>query len=208
MCFNHSKKLIFLGSVESFSSSASQSHESLVPTIYALECNGYLLSTLDKIQIGGVESSQGIFTIHAHHSEDVVFCTFNTHVVFASLLHGQFHRCKTVEKFSESAVYRSSLQATSFFGYCPRSESLKVLLFEEKPHAKVGWLEQSVGETSDLPVQKYYYTIKEFDNDIRFILVAEEVGLLFVFRSVVHRCAITRNSLTLEDQVAYLGSRC
>ena len=88
------------------------------------------------------------------------------------------------------------------------SPTLKVLLFEEKPLAKVGWLEQSVAETSDLPLQKYYYTIKEFDNDIRFILVAEEVGLLFVFRSVVHRCAITRNSLTLEDQVAYLGSRC
>ena len=129
------------------------------------------------------------------------------HVVFASLLKGQFQKCKTIEKFSDSIVYRASLEDTCFYGYCPKRESLKVLLFEEKPLAKVGWLEQSVAETSDLPLQKFYYTIKEFEDDIRFILVAEEVSLMFVFRNVIHKCAITRNSLTLEDQIAYLGSR-
>lgn len=205
MCFNHNNRMIFLGSVERFSQVQTKLYESLVPTIYALECNGYLVTLMDKLHIGGVESSQGIFTISSHPSENIVFCTFNTHVVIASFSGKKFLKCKTIEKFSDSIIYQSGLADRRFFGYCPRNESINLLVFEEKKPAKIGWLDQSDALTSDYPLQTHFFTIKEFKNDIRFILVDEKVNLLFAFRSHIHKCSITRNSLTLDQKSVHLG---
>ena len=46
----------------------------------------------------------------------------------------------------------------------------------------------------------YNYSISEFRDDIRFVLVDQPVGVMFVFTNCVWKCIISKNSLILDDK--------
>ena len=100
MRYNFNKRILFIGCADSFSAHMTSSYESLVPTVYALECSGHELSVIDKLEIPDSQSNLGVFTLQSHSSEDIVFCTFTTRVLIAFLKDRKFNKFKVIENFS------------------------------------------------------------------------------------------------------------
>lgn len=218
MCFNYNKRNLFVGTADSFSAQLGGSFNSLVPSVYCLECSGYELIMLDKLEIPEMTASLGVFTVQSHPTENIVFCTFVTRVLVAAFTEGNFKKFKIVEGFSDSAIYQSCLSAPLFCGYCPKEESLNILTFTEKSPSKGGSYQWSSAleheravpkvEQKQAPlVAKYSYAIPEFKNNVKFTLVDSFLGLMFVFTSQeIFKCVITRKSLTLDDKSAMFGN--
>ena len=136
MAYNFSKRLLFVGTADSFSSQLGSNVNSLVPAVYCLECSGYELTVLDKLEIPEVSASLGVFTVHSHPSENIVFCTFTTKVLVTAFQENSFKRFRVIEGFSDSPVYQTLLSPQVFCGYCPKEESLNLLSFIEKAAPK------------------------------------------------------------------------
>lgn len=209
MCFNYTKRILFVGCADSFSSQPGASYNSLVPSLYALECSGYDLSSLDKIEVPESDENLGVFTIHSHASSNIVFCTFTTKVLIAALEGNKFKKFRIVERFSEGNVYQSMIISSTFCAYSPKEESFNVLTFEKK---HPGFNLSSTSDSKQWPgdfsrpggpfLSKYSYTIEDFKDDIKFALIDSNLGLMFVFRQEIFKCIITRNSLVLDDKIA------
>lgn len=52
----------------------------------------------------------------------------------------------------------------------------------------------------------YNYSISEFHDDIRFVLVDQAVSVMFVFTNCVWKCIMSKNSLILDDKSVELDS--
>ncbi len=129
-CFNHSKRMIVIGAVESFSTKTTSSYEGLIPVLYAFENSGHNVTLLDRLEIGGMEPIQGVFTIHEHPNEDIFFSTFAKHVLISIVSKGKFEKFRIIDKFSETVVYQSVLAGDRFCGFCAKTQNFNILSFE------------------------------------------------------------------------------
>lgn len=217
MRFNYSKRLLFVGTADSFSAQFGGSFNSLVPAVYCLECSGYELATLDKLEIPEVSASLGVFTVQCHPTANIVFCTFGTKVLVAAFEDGGFKKFRVLDHFSDSPVFQASLHSSLFCGYCPKEESLNLMVFQEKAVPKPSayqWnemlgKEKSASKSDDKQgplLAKYSFSIPELKQGIKFALVDSYLSLLFAFTSSeVFKCVIARKSLVLEDKSASFG---
>ena len=221
MCFNFNKRILFVGTSDSFSTHLGGNFNSLVPAVYALECNGYELAMIDKVEIPEVSASLGVFTVHSHPSENIVFCTFTTKVLLAVLQEGSFKKFRVIENFSDTNVYQSCLTSQLFCGYCPKEESLNMLTFAEKPipnsnsyqwsnvhdSNKAGKKDSKAEDKQGPLLVKYSYSIPEFKDNVKFALVDTFMGFMFMFTDQeIFKCVITRKSLVLEEKSANFGN--
>lgn len=211
MCFNHTKRTLFVGCADSFSSQPGVGYNSLIPAVYALECLGYELSLIDKIEVPDNDANLGVFTIHSHLTDDIVFCTFTSKLMIARLRHRKFDKFRVVDRFSEGSVYQSALLGSMFCGYCPKEESFNTATFERKKLAvsqgytagfDMGEKSMPSMEKAGPLLAKFAYAIPEFKDDIKFCLVDANLSLMFVFRQEIYKCVITRNSLVLDENCA------
>lgn len=220
MSFNHTKRLLFVGTADSFSSQLGGSFNSLVPTLYCLECSGYELATLDKVEIPEVAASLGMFTVRCHASENIVFCTFTTKVLVTAFAENSFKKFRVIDGFSDSPVYQTVVASSILCGFCPKEESLSVLSFVGKEVPKGNtyqWneimeKEKSIPKSDDKQgplLAKYSYSIPEFKNSVKFALVDTYLGIMFMFTSQeIYKCVISRKSLILEDKSVTIGMIC
>jgi hypothetical protein len=211
MCFNHNKRVIFVGCADSFSAHLGGSYNSLIPAVYALECSGYELSMIDKLEVPDSDANLGVFTIHGHSREDIVFCTFTKRVLIAKLQDRKFQKFKVIDSFTDGSIYSSALLGSVFCGYCPKEESFNMLKFDAKrPDIPLGYSTDFDLGSKSLPsvskagplLAKYVYAIQEFKDDIKFSLIDANLSVMFVFRQEIYKCIITRNSLVLDDKLA------
>lgn len=138
MAFNYNKKLIFCGGSVSDTPHILENELSMYPVLFALETSGHTLQLQAEMKVTEYGPSQGIFTLTVHPQENVVFCTFDKHVLIALFKKNQFIKFRVLANVSESVVYRSVLGRHSFFSICSKSESLKKVEFPGLARAKVG----------------------------------------------------------------------
>ena len=222
MCFNYSKRLLFVGTASSFSAQLTGNFNTLVPAVYALECSGYELTCVDKIEVPEAAASLGIFTIHCHPTENIVFCTFTTKVLVSYFHERSFKKFRVINSFSSSNVYQSSLNGSVFCGYCAKEESISILSFPEKAQYKdSNYNLRSAIQSQDWPIKqnnlvqdkqrplmtKYSFIIPEFKEQIKFTLVDWNMSLMFVAVPLaIFRCVITRKSLVMDDKSVSIGT--
>ena len=142
---NYSRRVLFLGSADLYVlESGGKKFETRVPAIYAFECAGRMLGLLDKFEVGGEESTLGVNSIVAHAHTNIIFASFNTHVVIAILDQGKFVKFRVVQGFSEGPVYRLQQFGNSLSGLCWKGKRLVILRFgktRQRDHKErnVGW---------------------------------------------------------------------
>jgi len=198
ICFNYSKRILFLGGVEGYGNG----YESMVPAVYALSCQGNDIGYLDQIEIGGIESTQGVHTIKAHYKADIVLATYGSQIVMASLENKKFQKYRIIDKYSDSTIYQSIFNGkNTYWGYCSKNETMNILKLGEGQ----GPLEPQDPQSS-ISIQRYTYSIPSFKDDIKFILVDPDVSAMFVFRQDIAKCMINAHTLVLDEYTAPYSS--
>lgn len=208
MCYNYNKKLLFLGTVDSFSLTLSTSPESFIPVLYCVECNGHTVTYLDRLMIPGEKNSHGIFSVQSHPSENIIFCAFNTSVLVVHFEDNRFGKLKIVKDCSESSVYQSIFSPGSYSLFCPKSKKVTILDFNKPGHQQEGpdkYLEGPSSQdikTNALSLANSKFSLKALkcplkkDNihqDVRILLVDEKEGLVFIFADTITKFLLDSN---------------
>ena len=146
LSYKRDTRTLFLGGWDSFATRPS--HETLVPVLRAFETSGHTLVLLDKMEIPVSVPHSGEFLIQAHQTEGIIYASLGSNLIVAAFHDNKFSKFRTLDNIAQSAV---NLVAVADNGlqtvmYCPRSESLQFVFFNQ------GDGTQNVLYPSSLPV--------------------------------------------------------